>query len=158
MKNLLLLIPTVFLLNSCSQVDGANPSQNKALNMVAGKKEKKAGYMQNALDNWLKTQWEPSTSNAKKPTADTKVKIVPKDDGTAELVDVESGTTLKKLSKDEVKQREEVTKAYKDKDRPFTLQEYVNKLSIYNQTHVTDEEHSHYHKIKSMPVIGDTKR
>ena len=51
----------VLLLTACSKVDGANPSQNKALNEISGKEQSKnGGYMQHALDNWLKSDWTPS--------------------------------------------------------------------------------------------------
>jgi len=61
MKNLLLAISATVFLASCSQVDGANPSQNKALNTIAGKTEKtKSGYMQQALDSWIKDEWTPT--------------------------------------------------------------------------------------------------
>ena len=157
MKKLLLLIPMALIMNSCSQVDGANPSQNKTVNIFAGTKAKKPGYMQRALDNWLKTEWEPTVSGTK-PTADTKVKVVEKEDGTAKLVEVKTGVVLKELSKEEVKKQKEVQEKYQDEDRHFTLQEYVDKLSVYNSNHMTSEEDSHYHKMKSMPVIGNSKR
>lgn len=61
MKNLILAISAIILLTSCSKVDGANPSQNKALNAVAGKQEKEqSGFMQQALDNWVKEDWTPT--------------------------------------------------------------------------------------------------
>jgi len=61
MKNLLLAVTAIVFLNSCSQVDGANPSQNKALNTLAGKTKKtKSGYMQQALDSWIKDEWTPT--------------------------------------------------------------------------------------------------
>jgi len=47
---------------------------------------------------------------------------------------------------------------YKEEDRDFTLQEYVDKMIIYNSTHISDEKSSHLNKINSMPVIGSTKR
>jgi len=154
MKKLLLLIPVAFMLNSCSQVDGANPSQNKVLNAISGKKEKKAAFMQNALDNWLKNEWSPTVSGTKAPKAQTKVKIVPNVDGSAKLVEVKTGLILKEITKEQVKKQKEVKIKYKDGDRNFTLQEYVDKLSVYNSTHTSDEKNSHTNKINSMPVIG----
>ena len=91
MKRLLLTIPLVFMFNACSTVDGASPSQNEALNKVSGKKAKKPGAMQNALDNWLKDEWNPATSDSAKPTSQTKVKVIEQEDGTAKLIEVESG-------------------------------------------------------------------
>jgi hypothetical protein len=159
MKKLLLIIPTVFIFNACSTVDGASPSQNKAVNAVAGKKEtKEPGAMQKALDRWLKEEWEPATAGDAKPTANTKVKVVEQKDGTAELVEVKSGKVLKKMSKEEVVRQKEVKQKYKEKDRHFTLQEYVDKLSVYSSTHVTDDSKSHNKKLESMPVIGKSRR
>ena len=154
MKKLLLLIPIAFMLNSCSQVDGANPSQNKAVNTFTGSKEKKPALMQNLLNNWLKTEWSPTVSGTIAPTGDTEVKIIPNKDGTAKLVETKTGVVLKELSKEQVVQQKEVQAKYKKEDRNFTLQEYVDKLEVYNNTHITNEKVSHYNKMKSMPVIG----
>ena len=158
MKKLLLIIPIAFLLNSCSQVDGVNPSENKALNQLTGRKDKKPGAMQKALDNWLQNEWNPATSDLDAPTADTKVKVIPNKDGSAKLVDVKSGETLKEMTKEQVKRQEEVKTKYKDEDRDFTLQEYIDKMAVYNETHPSDEENSHVKKVDSMPVIGTRKR
>ncbi len=147
-------ILAVTLFSACSKVDGANPSQNEALNSVAGKKEKKSGYMQQALDNWLKNEWEPVVAGTEAPTGDTKVEIIPNEDGSAKLVEAKTGVVLKELSVEQVKKQKEVQSKYKEEDRPFTLQEYVDKMSVYNATHTTDEENSHVKKISSMPVIG----
>ena len=145
------------MFNACSKVDGVNPSQNKALNKVAGKKEKKSGAMQNALDNWLKDEWNPSTSNSDKPTADTKVKVIENKDGSAKLIEIKSGKTLKKISKKELKRQKEVKAKYQDKDRPFTLQEYVDKAAIYDSSSVSDDSDSLIKKMNTMPVIGTKK-
>jgi len=158
MKRLLLIIPTVFMFNACSTVDGASPSQNKAVNMVSGKKAKKPGAMQNALDNWLKNEWNPATSDSAQPTANTEVKVVEKEDGSAKLVDVKSGETLKEISKEEVVRQKEVKKKYQDKERHFTLQEYVDKMAVYSSSHVTDDSDSHNKMMDSLPVIGTKKR
>lgn len=154
MKNIIMTILAVTLFSACSKVDGANPSQNEALNSVAGKKEKKSGYMQQALDNWLKNEWEPVVAGTEAPTGDTKVEIIPNEDGSAKLVEAKTGVVLKELSVEQVKKQKEVQSKYKEEDRPFTLQEYVDKMSVYNATHTTDEENSHVKKISSMPVIG----
>ena len=147
-------ILAVTLFSACSKVGGANPSQNEALNSVAGKKEKKSGYMQQALDNWLKNEWEPIVAGTEAPTGDTKVEIIPNEDGSAKLVETDTGVVLKELSVEQVKKQKEVQSKYKEEDRPFTLQEYVDKMSVYNATHSTDEENSHTNKLSSMPVIG----
>ena len=158
MKKFLLLIPVALMLNSCSQVDGANPSQNKAVNAIAGKKEKKPALMQNLLDDWLKNEWDPTVSGTEAPTGKTTVKIVPNEDGSAKLVEVKTGAVLKELTKDQVKKQKEVQDKYKKEDRNFTLQEYVDKMAVYNSTHLSDEKNSHVKKINTMPVIGTTKR
>lgn len=143
-----------FMMNSCSQVDGANPSQNKVVNSFTDVKGKKPALMQNLLDTWLETEWSPTVSGTKAPTADTEVKIIPNEDGTAKLVERKTGVVLKELTKEQVIQQKEVQEKYQEEDRHFTLQEYVDKLEVYNNTHITNEKDSHYHKINSMPVIG----
>lgn len=147
-------ILAVTLFSACSKIDGANPSQNQALNSIAGKKEKKSGYMQQALDNWLTNEWEPIVAGTEAPTGDTKVKIIENEDGSAKLVESETGVVLKELTAQQVEKQKEVQSKYKEEDRPFTLQEYVDKMSVYNAAHTTDEENSHVNKISSMPVIG----
>ena len=158
MKKLLLTIPLVFMFNACSTIDGASPSQNKAVNKVSGKKAKKPGAMQNALDKWLKEEWNPATSDSAEPTANTEVKVVELQDGSAKLVDVKSGETLKEITKEEVVRQKEVKAKYKEKDRHFTLQEYVDKAAVYNSSHVTDDTGSHNKMMDSLPVIGTKKR
>jgi len=154
MKNLILAISTIILLTSCSKVDGANPSQNEALNSIAGKKEKKSGYMQQKLDKWLNEEWSPVVAGTKPPTGDTAVKIIENENGTAKLVEAKTGTVLKEMSKEEVIKQKEVQEKYSDEDRNFTLQEYVDKIAVYNSTHTSNEDESHAKKINSMPVIG----
>lgn len=148
-------ILAVTLFSACSKVDGVNPSQNQALNSVSGKTEKKkSGYMQQALDNWLKNEWEPIVAGTEAPTGETKVKIIPNEDGSAKLVESDTGVVLKELTAQQVERQKEVQSKYKEEDRAFTLQEYVDKMSVYNATHITDEKNSHVNKISSMPVIG----
>jgi len=158
MKKLLLLIPMVFIFNACSKVDGVNPSKNKTLNIVAGKKEKKPALMQNLLDDWLKNEWSPTVSGTKIPTGDTKIKIIPNEDGTAKLVNAKTNVVLKEMTKEQFEKQKEVEEKYKEEDRDFTLQEYIDKMIVYNNTHISDEKSSHSNKINSMPVIGSTKR
>ena len=158
MKKLLLTIPLVFIFNACSTIDGASPSQNKVVNKISGKKTKKPGAMQNALDKWLKEEWNPATSDSAEPTANTQVKVVEKKDGSAKLVDVKSGETLKEITKEEVVRQKEVKAKYKEKDRHFTLQEYVDKMAVYSSSHVTDDTDSHNKMMDSLPVIGKSRR
>lgn len=117
MYHIILAISAVVLLASCSKVDGANPSQNRALNTVSGEVEnKKSGYMQNKLDSWVKEEWTPK---------------------------VEKNETIKKKNEDE--------------SRDFVLQEYVDKMEVYNKEHNSTTTGSHTKKISSMPIIGDVK-
>ncbi|MFA5233103.1 MAG: hypothetical protein WC390_01795 [Sulfurimonas sp.] len=156
MKNLILAISAIVLLTSCSKVDGANPSQNEALNSIAGKKEKEqSGFMQQKLDKWLSEEWSPAVAGTKPPTGDTAVKIIENENGTAKLIETKTGTLLKEMTKEEVKKQKEVQEKYADEDRKFTLQEYIDKMAVYNSTHISDEEESHTKKISSMPVIGN---
>ena len=57
-----------------------------------------------------------------------------------------------------VEKDKEIQKKYKDEDRDFTLQEYVDKSEAYlkdkNSTKY-NAENSHSQKMKSMPVIGN---
>jgi len=158
MKKLLLTIPMVFMFNACSTIDGASPSQNKTVQMISGDKAKKPGAMQNALDNWLKNEWNPATSSSTKPTANTKVKVVEREDGTAKLVEIETGVVLKEMTKEEVVYQKEIQVKYESKSRNFTLQEYVDKMAIYNSSHITDDTNSHNKMMDSLPVIGKSRR
>lgn len=158
MKKIILISTTLLLFTACSQIDGANPSQNEVVNSIAGKQEKKSGYMQQALDKWLKDEWSPLVSGTTPPAGDTKVKIVTNEDGSAKLVEAESGVVLKEMTKEQVIKQKEVQEKYKAKDRNFTLQEYIDKMAVYNSAHVSDEKDSHTKKINSMPIIGTIKR
>jgi hypothetical protein len=105
MKAIIMTLSAALLLVSCAKVDGANPSQNMALNAVAGKKERdESGFMQQRLDRWLAEEWSPTVEGATPPNAQTSVKIVPKENGTSELVDAKTGTLLKKMDKEETKE------------------------------------------------------
>lgn len=150
-------ILAVILLSACSKVEGVNPSQNEALNGIAGKKEKKSGYMQQKLDKWLNEEWSPLVEGTEPPTGDTAVKIIEGEDGTAKLVEAKTGTPLKKMTNEEVIKQKEMQEKYSDEDRNFTLQEYVDKMALYNSTHASDENESHAQKINSIPVIGNKK-
>jgi hypothetical protein len=155
MKNLILAISAIVLLTSCSKVDGVNPSQNEALNSIAGKKEKEqSGFMQQKLDKWLSEEWSPVVAGTKPPTGDTAVKIIENENGTAKLVEAKTGALLKEMTKEEVKKQKEVQDKYANEDRNFTLQEYVDKMTVYNSTHASNEEESHTQKVNAMPVIG----
>ena len=117
MKNLILAVSAIILLTSCSKVDGANPSQNRALSSVSGKEEKeKSGYLQEALNNWTKNDWTPA-----------------------------------------VEKNEDIKMKNENESRNFTLQEYVDKIEVYNKEQNSTHTESHKKKISSMPVIGEIK-
>jgi len=100
MKTLIMTLSAALLLVSCAKVDGANPSQNQALNAISGKKESgNSGFMQQKLDKWLTEEWSPIVEGTTPPSGETSVKIVPKENGTSELVDVKTGALLKKWIK-----------------------------------------------------------
>lgn len=159
MKTLIMTLSAALLLVSCAKVDGANPSQNQALNAVSGKKESnESGFMQQKLDRWLKEEWSPIVEGTTPPSSETSVKIVPKENGTSELIDVKTGAILKKMDKEETKREQELQAKYQDDGRPFTLQEYIDKMERYNSRVSSDEKNSHVNKIDAMPVIGTAKR
>jgi hypothetical protein len=111
--------------------------------------------MQNLLDEWLKNEWNPIVSGATAPTGETEVKIVSNKDGSAKLVEAQTGVVLKEMTKEQMLQQEDVQSKYKEEDRNFTLQEYIDKMAVYNSRHISDEKNSHVTKINSMPVIGN---
>lgn len=158
MKNIIMTILAVTLFSACTKIDGVNPSQNKALNSVAGTTEKrKSGYMQQKLNKWLNEEWSPVVTGTEPPTGDTAVKIIEGENGTAKLVETKTGTLLKEMTKEEVIKQKEMQEKYSDEDRNFTLQEYVDKMALYNSTYASDEDESHAQKINSIPVIGSKK-
>ncbi|WP_457745361.1 hypothetical protein [Sulfurimonas sp.] len=86
--------------------------------------------MQKALDQWLQKEWTPTVE--KDSTIQKKYmqeKIIKKDKG-EEKVFIEK------------------------KSRNFTLQEYVDKISVYMQAKPSDYNSSNTHKLEQLPVIG----
>ena len=159
MKNIIVTISTLILFSACSKVDGVNPSQNRTLSAIAGKKEKeKSGYMQQALDKWLNEEWSPMVEGTEPPKGETAVRMIENSDGTAKLVETKTGVLLKEMSEEDLKRQKEVQSKYNDEDREFTLQEYIDKMAVYNNMHTSDEKNSHVKKIDAMPVIGTAKR
>ncbi len=159
MKTLIMTLSAALLLVSCAKVDGANPSQNQALNAISGKKESgNSGFMQQKLDRWLTEEWSPIVEGTTPPSGETSVKIVPKENGTSELIDVKTGVLLKKMDKEETKRQQELQAKYQDEERPFTLQEYIDKMERYNNVTSSDAQNSHVGKMNAMPVIGTATR
>jgi len=141
MKQLTIITNTlaaIILLSGCSQSTTVAPSQNSALNSISksnASKERK-GVMQNSLDNWFKTEWEPSIS---------KDKVV--QEKYMEAVEEENLETNASSKKSVINYRDK-------KGRPFTLQEYVDKASAYIKSQPNDYEHSNVKKLESLPAIG----
>jgi len=132
-----LIILSSSLIIGCSSLSSSAPSQNAALNSISKSNaaKPKDGYMQSMMDSWLKNDWTPTISKDK----NIQKKYMRKDGST------------KTIYKDG---REEVHYVEKD-DKPFTLQEYVDKASAYRKAHPNDYEHSNVKKLESMPVIGE---
>ena len=123
------------LMIGCSALSSSAPSQNSALNSISSSNGKaKDGMMQNIMDSWFKNEWTPTVSKDK----EIQKKYMRKDGST------------KTVYKDG---REEIHYVEKD-DKPFTLQEYVDKAAAYRKAHPNDYEHSNVKKLESMPVIG----
>jgi len=122
------------LLSGCATDAPVAPSQNSDLNKISNSNGKaKPGLMQKNLDNWLKNEWTPTVNKDKK----IQKKYLKKEDGSIEEV---SNTTEEKY--------------VEDKERNFTLQEYVDKTSVYMKAHPSDDKDSNVKKLESMPVIG----
>jgi hypothetical protein len=63
----ILLVNIMLCLHGCATQRAVHTSQNCDLNKISNSKgEKKAGYMQKSLDNWLKNDWMPTLKNDKK--------------------------------------------------------------------------------------------
>ncbi len=124
------------LIIGCSSTNSVAPSQNSALNSISksNAQKPKDGFMQKSMDNWFTNDWTPTISKDK----DIQKKYMRKDGST------------KVVYKDG---REEVHYVEKD-DKPFTLQEYVDKASAYRKAHPNDYEHSNVKQLESMPIIG----
>jgi hypothetical protein len=145
MKQLIIITNTLtalFLLSGCGSSKVVAPSQNSALNNISkssAAKEKK-GAMQNTLDNWLHDTWEPTVS--KDPEIQKKyMKKVEK-------------TSTKEKSHNSDSQNISKTNYVEKEDKPFTLQEYVDKAKAYMKAKPNDYEHSNVKKVESLPVIG----
>jgi len=129
-----LTISALILLSGCATDAPVAPSQNSDLNKISNSNGKaKPGLMQKSLDSWLKNEWTPTVNKDKK----IQKKYLKKADGSIEEV---SNDTEEKY--------------VEDKDRNFTLQEYVDKASAYMKAHPNDGKESNVKKLESMPVIG----
>ncbi|MDF1879540.1 hypothetical protein JHD46_07820 [Sulfurimonas sp. SAG-AH-194-C20] len=62
---------------------------------------------------------------------------------------------LEKEWKETVLEDKEIKEKYEDnKDKSFTLQEFVDKAEVYNKKKPTNSSTSNVSKLKAMPVIG----
>ena len=123
----------LILLAGCANDAPVAPSQNSDLNKISNSGGKaKPGIMQKSLDGWLKDEWTPTVDKDKK----VQKKYMKK-------------TTVQNNSNN----NNEV-KYVEDKERDFTLQEYVDKASAYMKAHPSDDKESNVKKLQSMPVIG----
>jgi|FLOH01.1.fsa_nt_gi hypothetical protein len=150
MKNTIIItmaISSMFILNSCSSNSNVAPSQNSALNSVSNSNGKaKSGYMQKAMEGWFESEWTPTVSKDK----EIQEKYMKKVENSA--VSEEMATQEKDITKTEITDTK--VEYIEDKDRDFTLQEYVDKAAVYTKSHPADYESSNVKKLESMPVIG----
>ena len=93
--------------------------------------------MQESLDAWLESDWLPTISQDK----EIQKKYMKKKRVTSQNSDTNNS--------------EEQEVYVEDDDRPFTLQEYVDKADAYMRAKPNDYKHSHVHKVESLPVIGE---
>ena len=136
MKHLITITLTItasIIVGGCASSAPVPPSQNCDLNKISNSHGKnKPGLMQKNLNNWLKNEWTPTVNKDKK----IQKKYLKK-----ETTTTNDNTTEEKY--------------VEDKERNFTLQEYVDKASAYIKAHPSNEEESHVKKLESMPVIGN---
>ncbi|WP_304544404.1 hypothetical protein [Sulfurimonas microaerophilic] len=127
---------TLISLSGCTSNGGVTPTTNNELNSVSPTtSNKKAGFMQNSLDNWLKNDWSPAVEQDPEIQKKymTKEVVTKKED--------------QNLTTQEVKYTESKTKG-------FTLQEYVDKIGAYQKAKPSDENSSHLKQMESLPAIG----
>jgi len=126
------LIFSLTLLSCSSSSKEFAPSQNPTLYSItkSSAATKKEGSMQKALDSWLQNDWEPTVAK------DTKIQE-------------------KYMQKEEKKSTTKSTHYVDKKNKPFTLQEYVDKASAYMQANPSDYNNSNVKKLQSLPVIGN---
>ena len=142
----------LLLLASCGSSAPVAPSQNDALNKISNSKGKeKSSYMQQGLDTWLEEEWEPAVEKDK----EIQNKYMEKVQGVAPKITTKE--ELEKNSTSNLSKKVQTEEKYVEKtNKPFTLQEYVDKAAAYNkQRQKKDLEDSHSEKMKKMPVIGE---
>jgi len=150
------------LIIGCSTTNSIAPSQNSALNSISSSNgiskdrysnsKAEDGYMQKAMDNWLTNDWTPTISQDK----EIQKKYMQVDKSSQTQTKAVEQTYIRKDGATKVVYKdgsEEIHYVEKD-DKPFTLQEYVDKATAYRKAHPNDYEHSNVKKLESMPIIG----
>ena len=120
---------SVAFFGGCSSSNPVAPSQNRALNSISNSNgiAKKESYMQKSMDKWLKEKWTPTVSKDKEIQKKYMKKV--------------------EISDKKVKYKE-------DKNKSFTIQEYVDKSAAYMKARPNDYNNSNVKKMESLPVIG----
>lgn len=147
-----LITLTISLISGCSSKTEVAPSQNSALNSISSSgQNSKSSYMQKSLDSWLKEDWTPTVTKdkevQKKYMKKTTVSKNGESNETVENKSTQSKTVQENGTSDEGSYVE-------DKDRNFTLQEYVDKAEAYFKAKPHDYENSNVKKLEEMPIIG----
>ena len=125
--NIMLCLSFITLVG-CSQ-NSTNISRDNNIDKVSPKHTtKEAGYMQNMMDSFLEDDWMPTIS---------------KDENIQKKY-------MKKNSEVESSENDYI----EDKDRAFTLQEYLDKAKAYSDAKPTDYNSSNSKKLDEMPIIG----
>lgn len=158
MKQLIIITAStlsIAFFSACSSSSQAAPSQNSALNSISNSgQNSKSGYMQKSLDSWLKDDWTPTVNEDKDIQEKYMKKSEPSQKETKiSTSDTKDDTTI--ISKDNIKKENSESEYEEDNDRPFTLQEYVDKAAAYMKAKPNDYENSNVKKLDSMPVIGN---
>ncbi|MDH4945210.1 hypothetical protein [Sulfurimonas sp. C5] len=131
---------TLVSLSGCTTSTGTSANNGNMKNDISATTiNKKAGFMQRSLDNWLKEDWSP--------TVEKDPEIQKKYMKQEVVVEEEQNTTTSQETTQEVKYTE-------NKERSFTLQEYVDKAVAYQKAKPNDENSSHVKQMESLPVIG----
>ena len=127
---------TMASLLGCASGGSVAPSQNESLNKVSPSgKDTKTGIMQSTMEKWFEEDWDPTV----KQDQEIQKKYMKEKHITTHDKD---GNVVEKVVYEE------------DKERNFTLQEYVDKAAAYQRAHPSDYEHSNVKKLESLPVIG----
>ena len=144
-------ISSMFILSSCSSSNDVSPSQNDVLKSVSPNGKEKAGFMQKSMESWIKDEWIPTVTKDKEIQKKYMKKVSKPSTTTSE-----NDTEIKKVKvKEKVSKKTVSTSKYEeDTSRNFTLQEYVDKASVYNKAHPSDYKNSNVKRLDSMPVIG----